>query len=182
MTTKTKALEKTEIARLMGCKQSSAIARLCALGYTEVCGRCGGGGRYSWNAIDGDKCFGCGGSGKRLAKITAATVAEALARIEAGELAAYFAENKAKAELEGAAKALWADYMGSAIGTAYEVGYKTENRKTKAGTRTYAIDRLEGPDAILFPVGFRAAPIRVPQRKLVWSVELGMWTCGGGWQ
>lgn len=119
MTTKNKALETREIATLMGCKVSSAISRLVALGYTEVCGRCGGGGRYSWNSTDGDKCFGCSGSGKRLAKITVATVAEALARIEAGELTGYFAEHAAKREIEAADKALWAAYMGNTISTAY---------------------------------------------------------------
>ena len=34
----------------------------------EPCGRCGGSGRYSWNQISGDRCFGCGGSGERLSK------------------------------------------------------------------------------------------------------------------
>lgn len=34
----------------------------------EICGRCGGGGRYSYNQIDGDRCYGCGGSGKRYTK------------------------------------------------------------------------------------------------------------------
>lgn len=131
MTTTNKALtDKNEIGRLMGCKPSSAISRLVALGYTEVCGRCGGGGRYSWNAVDGDKCFGCGGSGKRLAKITTATIAEALARIEAGELNAYFAEHKAKTELKNASKALWADYMKSEIGAAYTAASKA-NRTTE---------------------------------------------------
>ena len=28
------------------------------------CGRCGGSGRYSFNMMDGDRCYGCGGSGK----------------------------------------------------------------------------------------------------------------------
>jgi hypothetical protein len=34
----------------------------------ETCGRCGGSGRYSFNQIDGDRCYGCGGSGQRLSK------------------------------------------------------------------------------------------------------------------
>jgi hypothetical protein len=34
----------------------------------ETCGRCGGGGRYSYNQMDGDRCYGCGGSGVRLTK------------------------------------------------------------------------------------------------------------------
>jgi hypothetical protein len=35
---------------------------------TETCGRCGGTGKYSYNQIDGDRCFGCSGSGRRLTK------------------------------------------------------------------------------------------------------------------
>lgn len=153
MTTKTKALEKTEIAALMGCKQGSAISRLVALGYTEVCGRCGGGGRYSWNQIDGDKCFGCGGSGKRLAKITAATVAEALARIEAGELAGYFAENKARVEIEAANKALWEAYMGNKISSAYTNACKVTNKiameRSAAGLEPYGAEN----DIFTMPAG-----------------------------
>ena len=30
----------------------------------DVCGRCGGSGRYSFNMMDGDRCYGCGGCGK----------------------------------------------------------------------------------------------------------------------
>ena len=34
----------------------------------ETCGRCGGAGRYSFNTIDGDVCYGCGGSRKRISR------------------------------------------------------------------------------------------------------------------
>jgi len=34
----------------------------------ETCSRCCGVGRYSWNAITGDRCFKCGGSGATLTK------------------------------------------------------------------------------------------------------------------
>lgn len=33
---------------------------------TKPCDRCGGTGSYSFNAIDGSRCYGCGGSGKVL--------------------------------------------------------------------------------------------------------------------
>src|SRR3954467_5827038 len=35
---------------------------------TEPCGRCGGSGHYSWNALTGSRCFGCEGSGTRLTR------------------------------------------------------------------------------------------------------------------
>lgn len=34
----------------------------------ETCGRCGGSGNYSFNQIDGTRCYGCGGSGIKLTK------------------------------------------------------------------------------------------------------------------
>lgn len=33
-----------------------------------ICGRCGGCGRYSYNQIDGDRCFGCLGTGFALTR------------------------------------------------------------------------------------------------------------------
>lgn len=35
---------------------------------TEACGRCGGTGHYSYNQVDGTRCYGCGGSGRRYTK------------------------------------------------------------------------------------------------------------------
>ena len=34
----------------------------------QVCKRCQGSGRYSFNTRDGDRCFGCVGSGKQIAE------------------------------------------------------------------------------------------------------------------
>lgn len=34
----------------------------------ETCGRCGGSGHYSYNQMDGSRCYGCGGHGVRLTK------------------------------------------------------------------------------------------------------------------
>lgn len=124
-----KTLDKNQIGALMGCKPASAVARLVALGYSEVCTRCGGSGRYSWNQINGDICFGCNGARKMLAKITPAIVSEALVRIEAGELAGYFAEIKARKEIKAANDALWAAYKATAIAAAYTEGSKASSRR-----------------------------------------------------
>lgn len=35
---------------------------------SEYCGRCGGSGKYSFNLMHGDRCYGCGGSGVKLTK------------------------------------------------------------------------------------------------------------------
>lgn len=34
----------------------------------QICTRCGGSGEYSYNQIDGKRCFGCNGTGKQLTK------------------------------------------------------------------------------------------------------------------
>lgn len=34
----------------------------------ETCGRCGGTGQYSFNQVDGSRCYGCSGTGQRLTK------------------------------------------------------------------------------------------------------------------
>jgi len=33
---------------------------------TQACRRCGGSGTHSWNSVDGNRCYGCGGKGKVL--------------------------------------------------------------------------------------------------------------------
>ena len=43
----------------------------------QTCGRCGGSGQYSYNQIDGSRCYGCGGSGQKLTKRGAAAKAYA---------------------------------------------------------------------------------------------------------
>jgi hypothetical protein len=42
---------------------------------TTTCTRCGGGGRYSFNLMHGDRCYGCGGTGVKLTKRGAAASA-----------------------------------------------------------------------------------------------------------
>lgn len=41
----------------------------------ETCGRCAGTGKFSYNQIDGDRCYGCQGAGVRLTKRGAAAKA-----------------------------------------------------------------------------------------------------------
>lgn len=46
------------------------------------CPRCGGGGKYSFNLMHGDRCYGCGGSGVKMSKRGAAAKAEYLRLLE----------------------------------------------------------------------------------------------------
>ena len=44
---------------------------------TKTCTRCGGGGEYSYNQIDGTVCYGCNGSGKMWASKQVSTAVDA---------------------------------------------------------------------------------------------------------
>ena len=112
---------KSEDAR----KQRNAVhARLSALGYTQPCGRCGGGGQYSYCRDYGTKCFDCGGCGKVAMRITHDVLSDAENRVNAGELDAYLARLNERGEALRAIKPLWrtmkAEENTSAIGAAYE--------------------------------------------------------------
>ena len=50
-----------------------------------ACKRCGGSGRYSWNQMDGDKCYGCMGSGIALMTVRWYTEAERARQDRAAE-------------------------------------------------------------------------------------------------
>lgn len=99
---------------------------LFALGLREICSRCGGSGHYSFNQIDGSRCFGCSGAGKRAATLTAAVLEAARVKVEAGELealrAAGRAKNQARREIAPLVEAARAVYM--TIAESYEASYK----------------------------------------------------------
>lgn len=51
----------------------------------ETCGRCLGTGKYSYNALHGDRCYGCGGHGTRLTKrgaVASQAVKDVLGKLE----------------------------------------------------------------------------------------------------
>lgn len=67
----------------------------------ETCGRCGGGGEYSFNLMHGSRCYGCGGSGKVFTKRgTAARTfyrelcMRPVSELQVGEFVRYSVSNK----------------------------------------------------------------------------------------
>lgn len=114
-----KTLKLTEAAKLMNTTPKAAAARLKELGYTVTCSRCCGSGRYSYNQMDGDRCWGCDGRKVMLAKLTEEIVREAMTRIANGELAGYFARVAAKKAVNTKVKAFWALYMAAEPGKAH---------------------------------------------------------------
>ena len=115
-----------EAAAVFGCKATpEAVSKvLWALGLREPCSRCHGSGHYSFCEMYGTKCFGCMGHKERAAKLTKKILAEAKAKVEAGELDVIRERGRAKL----AAKARIAPIMAEArkvyevIADTYTVG------------------------------------------------------------
>jgi hypothetical protein len=102
-----------EFAAVLGCKEKFVQTRLIALGHETVCGRCGGGGHYSYCQMYGTTCFGCGGRGKVATKLTSKLLATVKTQVAAGELAPYLERIKA----ESARKALVNGYIDNLFAT-----------------------------------------------------------------
>lgn len=109
---------QVEVATLMGIpgtvpSDKKFLARMGGLKLGQTCGRCGGSGNYSFNQIDGTRCYGCGGSGQVLPKTKVEwemTLAAAKTKRENGEFDAYMAhlDRKARAkQLVAPLRALW---------------------------------------------------------------------------
>lgn len=128
----TKILTWQELAQAIGAPdERKARSRWFALGFWEWCGRCGGGGHYSFNLYAGTTCFGCGGTGKRHQKPTPARVADAVAKIKAGGLDAYFAENNRRIAIRRELKAVKAECkrLYSVVGDAYSAAHDASRRR-----------------------------------------------------
>ena len=101
-----------------------------------ACSRCGGSGHYSYNQIDGTKCYGCNGSGVAIQRVRAYTEKEYL-RMQASN-----ARARAKREEEKASKAR--DLIENAAKYKHEVALKlgfSEDEKAYLvyGDDTFAI-------------------------------------------
>ncbi|MFP3709693.1 hypothetical protein SB783_37400 [Paraburkholderia sp. SIMBA_009] len=55
---------------------------------TVTCSRCGGTGKFSYNAMDGDRCYGCHGAGKKYTKrgAVAAAYLKSLRQVHAADV------------------------------------------------------------------------------------------------
>ncbi len=69
-------------------KEEIVRARLMALDLLVACRRCKGTGKYDLNPLD-QRCYGCGGRGKKLPPLTARLAATIRERVERGDLRPY---------------------------------------------------------------------------------------------
>lgn len=61
-------VEHGDRGHLIRIEPAKIVVKIGDLFDFEPCGRCGGSGRYSWNQMDGDRCYGCSGTGQRIAQ------------------------------------------------------------------------------------------------------------------
>ena len=106
-------------------------ARMVGVGLFSLCGRCGGSGRFSFNQIDGDRCYGCGGGGKSSRRITPAVLIEAKAIVASRKLDVYLQELAARQQLERAARTATKRAMTAWQTTGVSAAY--DWRKSAAG-------------------------------------------------
>ena len=129
----------------------------------SVCPRCGGSGHYSYNQMDGTRCYGCMGSGISIQKVRAYTEKEYTRMQAANERA------RAKKEAEKEAKAR--DLVENATKYKHEVALKLgfgENEKAYLvyGDDTFAIkDQLKKLGARFDPTlkWFFAEEVALPE-------------------
>lgn len=81
----------TQLAAILRTTEKNAIVRAQRMKLTPACGRCGGSGNYSYNQMDGTRCFGCAGAGhvKPSDKAMPMVIARAEAAAADGTLDAY---------------------------------------------------------------------------------------------
>ncbi len=101
-----RTMDSAVAARLSGIEgkrpDKAFNARASHLGHVRACGRCGGGGHWSYCPGRGTLCFDCDGRGIVRAPITEAVALDVAARTAAGQLEDYFAAIKATGEAKRA--------------------------------------------------------------------------------
>ena len=101
----------TDLAALLQTTEDNAPRRARAMKLTPPCGRCGGSGRYSFNQIDGDRCYGCNGTGHRAMgnrkRDLQNVIAAAEKAVATGALARYLEEIAAAKMLRNAERSIF---------------------------------------------------------------------------
>lgn len=116
-----RAAQIHKIAVALKSKLSNVPVRLRFLGLVVVpCGRCGGTGEYSFNPIDGSKCFGCGGFKVKLPKvINDADVTAVEEAVAAGKLQPYLDDIRIRTEARAMADSLMMVWGNSNVAAVY---------------------------------------------------------------
>lgn len=110
---------REDLATLLQTSDARLDARLIGLRIAPVCSRCGGSGNYSFNQIDGSRCYGCNGTGhvKPRAADLPGLLDEARACTEDGRLDAYLAVLAARQTLKSGQKRVMGAWSATTVAT-----------------------------------------------------------------
>lgn len=164
-------MTKIEFTKALDWTLKNLNGRLGALGLLVPCNRCGGSGNYSFCPGHGTTCFGCGGGGKGLPKLTAKLLKIVQEKVAAGALEPYFAACKAKAEARAMVKPLVskAKALYAIIGQAYDAEYSRSNRVGSMEPKVFAAQTMN--NALYYSCGRRAEN---PSQMSVSEIELAL--------
>lgn len=129
------------LAEILDTDASNALKRATGLRILPACGRCGGSGRYSWNQINGDVCFGCGGSGQQKPKASqqSAVIEAARASRLDGSFDSYIEMLRTRARVRKATDQVMAAWKATGISAQYDWRKAAEFSRT--GNEAYRRDR-----------------------------------------
>jgi hypothetical protein len=122
-----KTMNRRDLAALLRTTEKNLNARIVGLKIGPVCSRCGGSGRYSFNQVDGDRCYGCRGAGNCLPSegAFAATCERAKVVAADGTLDTYIARIQARARCKNASKRVFAAWQAMDALNGYDKSWRT---------------------------------------------------------
>lgn len=102
-------------------KRRGAVAlRLYHLGHGIVCTRCGGTGHFSFNLMDGTRCFKCGGAKYTMPKLSPRLLAVVQADVAEGKLEPYLKEVRDRSMAKRACDIVMAAWEATGISKKYD--------------------------------------------------------------
>lgn len=129
----------SEIATEMGWPEKTVTTRLLFLGYKETCGRCGGTGQYSFNQMDGTRCYGCMGAKVKLV-VKRSQLNEVKTRVAAGELEPYFEANRKRNAVRKISEQVINTWKETLVGRIYNRDWR--ECETKNASKLFESNRM----------------------------------------
>ncbi|MHC4296447.1 MAG: hypothetical protein ACYS7Y_04030 [Planctomycetota bacterium] len=111
---------KADFAQALNCREKFIGVRLVALGHSDCCSRCGGSGEYSFNQMDGTRCYGCGGVGQKPKRLTIKLLAQVKQDVADGKMQPYLDAMKARGAAKKASQEFFCAWGDNPIVKQYE--------------------------------------------------------------
>jgi hypothetical protein len=128
---------RTEMAAVLKTTDQRLDDRIIGMRIGCTCGRCGGSGSYSYNQLDGDRCYGCHGSGQTKPKTKTEwqlTLEAAKQKAANGDLDRYLDFLRARKLTKTATDQVMAAWKASGVSQRYDWRLAADyERQLKAG-------------------------------------------------